>query len=242
MNMNKILLITGGATGIGKVISNFFNNTGYTIIIVYSKSKKEAEETLAGLPLKDRDSICIKADITSEKEVRSLYNFVDEKYGKVDTLVNCAGWTKYIGDNEFDLIDKSFFNKILNINLVGTFSTIKEMRPLLLNSTTANIINIASTAGLTGIGSNLAYSASKAGIINMTKSLSRILYPEIRVNCVAPGLTETRLTKDWHDYKQQVIKNSSSGSLVDINHIAQAVYSLAEVDIKANVECIIVES
>jgi len=237
--MNKLLLITGGATGIGKVISNFFNNAGYSIIIIYSKSKEEAEETLSDLPLKDKDSIIFKADVTSEEDILSLYDFINNKYGRIDTLVNCAGWTKYIDENNFDSIDKLFFQKILDINLVGTFLMIKTMLPLLKKSMTANIINIASTAGLTGIGSNVAYSASKAGVINMTKSLSRILHPNIRVNCVSPGLTETRLTKDWKSYKKEVI--AKSGRLVDINDIAKTVYSLAEERIKANGECIIID-
>jgi len=240
--MNKLLLITGGGTGIGRAISNYFNKEGYSVVIVYSKSKKESEETLLQFKRKDENSNIFKSDVTSEQDIQSLFNFIYENYGKIDTLVNCAGWTKFIEDDNFVSIDKTFFQKIIDINLIGSFLMIKTMLPLLEKGSTPNIINIASTAGLTGIGSNVAYSASKAGVINLTKSLSRILDSNIRVNCVSPGLTETRLTKDWKSYKKSIIAQSPSGRLVDINDIAKAVYSLAEERIKISGECVVIDT
>ena len=113
------------------------------------------------------------------------------------------------------------------------------MIPLLNRSPAANIINIASTAGLTGIGSNVAYSASKAGVINLTKSLSRILSPKIRVNCVSPGLTDTRMTENWDKYRKEVI--AKSGKLVEKINIAKAVYSLSEEMNDVSGECLVID-
>ena len=116
---------------------------------------------------------------------------VAREFGRLDILINNAGWSTRVLHRNLDDLTDEIWNKTLDINLKGVFYCVRAAVPVLIRQPGASIVNIASASGFTGIGSSIVYSAAKAGVLNMTKSLARALAPEIRVNAVAPGLIRT---------------------------------------------------
>lgn len=202
MNLkDKIVLVTGSTRGIGKAMALSFAKEGCKIIINHRNSDFEAEEFVNELNELGVESFVCKADISSQEDVAKMFNLVNEKYAKIDILVNNAGWTKFIEHKNLKELDEEIFSKVLDINLKGTYHCIREFSSIMPEDSL--IINIASTAGINAKGSNIAYCASKAGVINLTKSLARALAPKIRVNCIAPGLVMTKLTESWTEFHEQ---------------------------------------
>lgn len=216
MNLkNKVSIITGGNSGIGKAISLLFKKQGAKVIIADLKYNK----------IKNIDYV--KTDISKEKDVKDLMEFVIKKYGKIDILVNNAG----IGSNkDFEKITKKDWEKVLGINLIGTFLCTQKASKYMKSGT---IVNISSIVGLDYKTSEnrLDYSASKAGIINLTKSTSKKLAPKIRVNCIAPGYIETGLNIGISKArKQEIIKNTPLKRLGKAEEVAKVALFLASDD------------
>ena len=173
---NKIALITGSNRGIGKGIADKFEDAGITVI-------------KNGLSDSD-DKLYVKGDVGVSKDIVKIKEFVTKKFGKLDILVNNAAFTKFVEHKDLHKLSNDLFDKIYSTNLRGPFLCTQIFHELLSKSDGPSIINIASVAGINGQGSNIAYCAMKAALINMTKSLARCLAP-IRVNAISPGLVET---------------------------------------------------
>jgi 3-oxoacyl-[acyl-carrier protein] reductase len=144
----------------------------------------------------------------------------------LDVLVNNAGWTKYVNDSDLESLPIEDFQKVVRINLESVFSIIKESISL-LNNKESNIINISSIAGYNAIGSNIAYCAAKAGVISLTKSFAKILGPNIRVNGIAPGLTNTEMTlnspEEYYEFQKKI---TPMNRIAEPNDIAEVALSL----------------
>ncbi|MDD4910378.1 MAG: SDR family NAD(P)-dependent oxidoreductase [Candidatus Omnitrophica bacterium] len=228
MNLeDKVVLVTGSSRGIGRAIALRLAVEGADIIINASKSDREAEEVLSQLPAdKGQRHRYIRADIRSSAQVCEMMGQIEAQYGRLDILVNNAGSTHFIEHHKVDELTEDIFDEMYELHLRGYFLCIQKALPLLRKSKEASIVNIASIAAITAVGSNIAYCAMKAGIVNMTKSLARALAPDIRVNAISPGLTETALIKDWKDYKAEQIKRTPLGRLGACEDTANAVFSL----------------
>ena len=193
MKLNgKVVLITGGGTGIGRAIAHYFAKEGATTVINYSKSESDAVKTAAEVRALGVSSSVIRADVSSNAQVREMVDQVRKEFGRVDILVNNAGYTRFISHADLEAMEEDTWDKIFAINVKGAFFCSRAVAPLMKRQGKGRIINIASVAGLTGQGSSIAYCASKAALICMTKSLARALAPEVGVNAIAPGLIETR--------------------------------------------------
>jgi 3-oxoacyl-[acyl-carrier protein] reductase len=151
---------------------------------------------------------------------------VGERYKRLDLLVNNAGTTRFIEHKDLNKLTTEIFDTIYRVNLRGAFLCVKEALPLLKKSKDASVVNIASIAAQTAVGSNIAYCATKAGLVNMTKSLARALVPGIRVNAVSPSLTDTDLIKGWNRYRREQISKTPLGRLATCGDIADAVLAL----------------
>lgn len=203
MNLNgKVALITGGGTGIGREIGLAFAREGASIAVNYSRSEKEAFLTLQDILKLDVKAITIKADVSQDSQVREMVNEVIRQFGRLDILVNSAGTTTFVEPSDLEGLTEELWDKALAVNLKGTFFCCRAVVPAMKSNDGGSIINISSIAGTTGIGSSMAYSASKAGVICLTKSLARTLAPEIRVNTIAPGFVDTRWTADWPEFRK----------------------------------------
>lgn len=199
---DKVALVTGGGTGIGREIGLAFAREGTSIAINYSRSEKEALSTLQDILGLDVNAITVKADVSNDAQVRDMVKEVGNKLGRLDILVNCAGTTTFVEPDDLEGLTEELWDKALAVNLKGTFFCCRAAVPAMKSHDGGSIINISSIAGTTGVGSSMAYSASKAGVICLTKSLARTLAPEIRVNTIAPGFVDTRWTADWPEFRK----------------------------------------
>jgi 3-oxoacyl-[acyl-carrier protein] reductase len=188
----KVALITGGGTGIGRAISLSLSREGAAVVINYSKSENEAARTASELQALGADSIIVKADVASDQAVREMVREVLRQCGRLDILVNNAGFTRFIDHANLEAMEESVWDRILAVNLKGVFFCCRAVAHVMKKQGSGRIINIASVAGITGGGSSIAYCASKAGVISVTKSLARVMAPEVSVNAIAPGLIDTR--------------------------------------------------
>jgi 3-oxoacyl-[acyl-carrier protein] reductase len=203
MNLQgKVALITGGGTGIGRGIGLSFAREGAGVVVNYSRSEKEANATVQEIRDLGVPSLAIKADVSQDAQARAMVDKVMKECGRLDILVNSAGTTTFVNAADLEGLTEEMWDRTLAVNLKGTFFCCRAVVPAMKKHGGGSIINISSIAGPTGIGSSMAYSASKAGVICLTKSLARTLAPEIRVNTIAPGFVDTRWTANWPEFKK----------------------------------------
>jgi 3-oxoacyl-[acyl-carrier protein] reductase len=203
MNLQgKVALITGGGTGIGREIALSLAREGASIAVNYSRSEKEAMATAKEIRDLDVSGLAVKADVSQDAQVRAMVDRVVAELGRLDILVNSAGKTTFVEASDLEGLTEDMWDSILAVNLKGTFFCCRAAAPALRSHDGGNIINISSIAGTTGIGSCIAYSASKAAVICLTKSLARTLAPEVQVNTIAPGFVDSRWTADWPEFRK----------------------------------------
>jgi len=189
----KVVLVTGGATGLGAAIAIGAAKRGAKAVIVnYSKSAKEAEATAAAVRAAGAEAVTAQGDVAEDADCIRIAAAAS-RFGRLDALVNNAGITKHVAHAKLDGLSKEDFLSLYAVNTVGPFQMIRACRPLLEKATgQASVVMTSSIAGVTGIGSSVAYAASKGALNVMTKSLARALAPKIRVNAICPGFMDTR--------------------------------------------------
>lgn len=224
--MKKTALITGGAGEIGSAISRKFADNGFDIIVTYNSKAQKAEDFIQTLPAGNHS--IFHAPNTDEAKIDSLKAMVIEKYGKLDVLVNNAGITTPIAHDNLTGLTNEWIDRIMQTNFRGSFAMIRAFQPLLekSNEQTALVVNISSIAGIFGVGSNVAYCASKAALDSMTRSLARALAPKIRVISVSPGFVEGEYTKGFDPDFLETQRSLTPLNRFAINDdVANAVYS-----------------
>ena len=184
--MSKVAIITGSASGIGAATAIELSRRGFSVLINYSKSKDRAEKVAA----KCKDSILVQADVSEDAQCRKLVQAAQDKWGRIDALVNNAGTTKFVKHADLDGLSADDFLRIYRLNVVGPFQMARACAPA-LKAAKGAVVNVSSVAALLGTGSSMAYAASKAALNSLTYSLARVLGPEIRVNAVCPGFVDT---------------------------------------------------
>ncbi len=189
---NKVVLVTGGSSGIGRATAMKFAESGARVAVNYNKSKVDAEAIVAEIKRSGGNAISVKADVTLEDEVRQMIMDVLDTYGEINILVNNAGGLlrrSAIDEMETDLLDQ-----VIDLNLKSIFLVTREVVPLMKKQHSGHIINISSIAARNGGGPGAAhYSSAKGAVITFTKNLAKELAPlGIYVNAVAPGIIDTR--------------------------------------------------
>ena len=205
MEERKTVLVTGASRGIGKEVALKYAENGYDVIINYVSNKTDVKALENEFKEKGVDCLILKADVSKQEEVQELVEKAIEKFGKIDVLVNNAGITK---DNLLMRMSEEEFDKVLEINLKGTFLVTKAVTKYMMKKRTGSIINLSSVVGVVGNAGQCNYSASKAGIIGFTKSIAKELASRnIRANAVAPGFIETDMTSVLPDNVKESIHN-----------------------------------
>lgn len=223
--MNKVVLITGGSSGIGKETVYKFAKNGYDVIFTYNKSKEMSKTIEKDIKSSYNVNIySIKCDISLENDVKSLTNFVKDKTNKIDVLVNNAGIAI---DNLLEEKTVEEFKKVIDTNLVGTFSVIKYLGNLINDG--GSIINISSTNAIDSYYiESIDYDASKIGIISLTHNLAKYYAPKIRVNCICPGWVDTLMNKDLSkEQKDSENKKILLNRFAKPSEIANVIYFIA---------------
>ncbi len=184
----SVAIVTGGGTGIGAAVVRRLAARGVRCVINYAHSRDEAEALAAEV---GGGAIAVQADIVADDACRKLAAAATEAFGRLDFLVNNAGRTKHVKHEDLDSLDAEDFVDIYRLNTVAAFQMVRACAPAMREGPHSAVVNVASVAGVHGIGSSIAYAASKGALITMTKSLARVLAPAIRVNAVAPGYVGT---------------------------------------------------
>jgi 3-oxoacyl-[acyl-carrier protein] reductase len=192
----KAAIVTGSATGLGAAVALQLADKGCNVVINYTKSEKEAKETLAACQAKGVEAILAQGDVGEDADCRRIVDETVKKWGRVDVLVNNAGGTKFANHAELGELNAEDFLWIYKVNVVGAYQMIRACAPHMREAGKGSVVNVSSIAGVTGIGSSVAYAASKGALNTMTLSLARSLAPKIRVNAVCPGFIGTRWFSD----------------------------------------------
>lgn len=200
---NKVALVTGGGTGIGRASSVELSRRGAFVAVNYSRSREDAEETVRIIHREGGKALAIQADVSKDLEVRNMVHAVAEQFGTIDLLVNNAGMTRHIPLDDLESATDEVWDELYNVNVKGMFHCARAVAPYMKRNCQGAIVNVGSIAGTTGSGSSLPYAVAKAAVHGLTKSLARALAPCIRVNCVVPGAVATRW---WAGKEEQMNK------------------------------------
>ena len=205
MEENKTVFVTGASRGIGKEVALKFADKGYNIVINYVSSKTNVEELKEEFEKKGVKALIMQADVTNKEAIEELVKKAIEEFGQIDVLVNNAGITK---DNLLMRMSEEEFDKVIEINLKGTYIVTKAVTKYMMKKRKGSIINLSSVVGVAGNAGQCNYAASKAGIIGFTKSVAKELASRnIRANAVAPGFIETDMTAILSDEVKENIHN-----------------------------------
>lgn len=221
----KTALITGGGTGIGRAVSLKLAEKSVNLVINYSRSAAEAQETVEAVQRLGGRAIAVQADVANDLAVRAMIRQSIDHFGRLDYLVNSAGTTVYVDMADLEGLTPEIWDQIMNVNVKGLFSVCRAAAPYLKESR-GSIVNITSIAGIVGMGSSIAYAASKAAAISVTKSLARVLAPEVRVNSVAPGIVMTRWVEGREEHVRRLGENTPLGRCCNAEDVAAVVVPL----------------
>jgi 3-oxoacyl-[acyl-carrier protein] reductase len=224
---NKIVLITGASGGIGRGLAAAFGEKEALVVVNYLKSRKEALDVVKRIKESGGQAIAIKADVSKRKDVEKMVEKVLNKFGRIDILINNAG--AVFEPAGWQEVSEKSWGKTLAVNLGGVFNCIKEVAPVMLKQKHGKVINIASIAGFIGSSHAPAYSAAKAGVINLTQAFAKELAPHVNVNAVAPCWVANT---DWHKDKgrgffKMVKREVPMQRMAEIDDVVNAVLFLA---------------
>ncbi|WP_313757566.1 elongation factor P 5-aminopentanone reductase [Tissierella sp.] len=226
MIFSKTAIITGASKGIGQSIAELFANEGYNVLINFNKSEESALDLYYKLKNKGLSVRIFKADVSKRNEVNSMINFCIKEFNSIDVLINNSG----ISQSKLftDITDEDLDNMI-NVNLKSVFYCTQAALKYMLPKKKGKVINISSIWGIVGSSCEVHYSATKAGIIGLTKSLAKELGPSnIQVNSVAPGVIQTEMLSSYSEDELNVLKeNTPLMKLGTANDIANCVLFLA---------------
>jgi len=188
-------IVTGSASGLGAATALLLAKVGARIVINYSNSKSEAEATAELCRKQGAEAVVVQGDVSRDEDCKKIVAAA-APWGRLDALVNNAGTTKHVPHDQLDGLSAEDFQRIYAVNTIGPYQMVRAARSLLEASANASgrpaaVVNVSSVAGISGIGSSIAYAASKGALNTMTLSLSRALAPAIRVNTVCPGYIDT---------------------------------------------------
>ncbi len=217
----KTAIVTGSATGIGAAIAIGLAARGANVVVNYSRSEAEAAAT-AEAAARHGAGVCVaQGNVALDADCRKIAAAALEAFGGIDILVNNAGTTKFAGHGDLEALSAEDFSQIYAVNVIGPFQMIRACAPALKASGAGSVVNISSVAGTSGIGSSVAYSASKGALNTMTLSLARALAPEIRVNAICPGYVETRWFRDRFGAEATARISEDQAATTPLRHAGQ---------------------
>ncbi len=222
MDRKKTVLVTGGARGIGRAISKTLARDGYRVLINYFRSEKEARELLAELEEGGCEASLLRADIASPKDVRDMVAKALLEAGRVDVLVNNAGLAAWGLLTE---TAEETWDRVLTTNLKSSYLLSKALLPNMIQNGSGCIVNVSSIWGVLGASCEAAYSASKAGLIGLTRALAQEVAPAgIRVNAVSPGVIQTDMLGRFdQDELEALVERTPLGRIGTVEEVAEAV-------------------
>ncbi len=227
----KAAIVTGSATGVGRATALKLAKAGCSVLINYSRSQTEAEQTAQEVEALGVKTVLFKADVSDDDQCRAMVDAAVSAFGRLDVLVNNAGTTSFIPLKDFDAVTQDIWHSIMDVNVIGPFQCTRAAKEPLLASGDGEVVNVSSVAALLGKGSSIPYSASKAALNNVTIALARALAPKIRVNSVAPGFIDSRWLKNgigegYENLKESFERRMPLKKVCQPEDVADAIVSL----------------
>ena len=227
----KAAVITGGGTGVGRATSLDLARRGCAVLVNYSRSKDEAEQTAAEAAALGVKAIAVQADVADDADCRRMIDTAVREFGRLDVLVNNAGITTFIKHDDLEAVQLDDWMRLLSTNLIGAFQCARAARAALEASGNGEIVNVSSVAGVAGTGSSIPYCASKAALNNMTVTLARVFAPTVRVNAIQCGPFLTDIATHWDtEVVEQLGARASLGRCGEPGEILGAALYLAGED------------
>ncbi|MCI8496779.1 MAG: SDR family oxidoreductase [Clostridiales bacterium] len=226
MTMKKTALVTGASRGIGRAAAELLARNGWRVVVNYNRSKASAYSLVTELTMDGFDAIAVRADVSDRAQVEAMVQEANSRFGGVDLLVNNAGIAR---QRLFTEISPEEWNHLFDVNVTGMFHCCQCVLPQMIRRHSGKIINISSVWGMTGASCEVAYSASKAAVIGLTRALAKEVGPSsIQVNCIAPGVIDTEMNETLDANTLDALKEETPlGVLGTPQDIAHAVLFLA---------------
>lgn len=222
---DKVAIVTGGATGIGRAIALRLASEGAHVLVNYSRSEAEANDTANEITRLGVQAMTYQADVADDAAVRGMMAAAVERFGRIDVLINNAGVTYYVEHADLEGLTEEMWDRIMAVNVKGMFFCCRAAQAELKKSHGA-VVNITSLGGVLGSGSSMAYGASKAASIALTKSLARVFAPEARVNALAPGIVMTRWVSGREEHVRRYSEGTPMGRPATAEDVADMAYGL----------------
>jgi 3-oxoacyl-[acyl-carrier protein] reductase len=203
---NAVCIVTGSASGIGAASAIMLAGKGARVVVNYSKSEEAARATQKACESAGGEALLVKADVAEDADCRRLAQAALDRWGRIDALVNNAGATKFADHAKLDALSAEDFLRIYSVNVVGAFQMVRACAPAMKKTGNGAVVNVSSIAGKNGMGSSMAYAASKGALNTLTLSLARVLGPEIRVNAVCPGMVDTKWLREGYGPRYAAIE------------------------------------
>ena len=223
----RVALVTGASSGIGAALARGLAAAGMRVVVNSARSVEAGRAVAAEL---GESGHYVQADIGDPAAAEALVASAVDRWGRLDVLVNNAGTTVRIPHGDLDAVTPEVWERILRVNIVGTWSVTRAAVPHLRAGGGGCVVNIGSLAGERPAGSSIPYAVSKAGVHHMTRLLAAALGPEVRVNAIAPGLVDTPWTESWEDTRAQVRATAPAGRSAAPEEIVDAAIFLARSD------------
>ena len=213
-----VYIVTGSSAGIGEACAERLAAAGGRIVVNYASRQAEANAVAARCREKGGEAIVVQADVSSDADCRRLADAATQQWGRIDGLVNNAGTTRFARHDDLEALQAEDFHDIHSVNVIGAYQMIRAVAPAMRAQGRGAVVNMASLAGVRGVGSSVAYAASKGALITLTLSLARALGPDIRVNAVCPGFVETGWLKAGlgESYEKQRAGYAAASPLQDV--------------------------
>ena len=224
---NKAVVVTGGATGIGRAMCLRFAGEGAAVVVNYSKSQAPAEKVVREIEGAGGRAMAVQADVSDDRQARQLIAAAVDRYGRLDLLINNAGWTRFIPHHDLEGLSDEVLENTWGVIVKGSIHCIRAAVPHLKVTGDAAIINTTSIAAYTASGSSLIYVAAKSALAGITKALARALAPEIRVNAIAPGFVDTGFVNWTPEVLTGLQKPTRLGNRITPEDVANAAVYLA---------------
>ncbi len=228
-----VVVITGAGSGIGAATAIRFARGGYDVAVNYRSRAGEAQKVVAACEAEGADALAVQGDIADGKDCPAIAAAAVAQWGRIDALVNSAGVTVSAAQNDLDALEAKDFAKVFGVNVTGNYQMVRAVWPHLKKAPGASIVNVSTSGSLTGLGSSIAYAASKGALNVMTLSMARSLAPHVRVNTVCPGVVDTGwrlqfMSPDEYDsFKEKELQLAPLQHIATADELAEAIYWLS---------------
>lgn len=222
-------LVTGASSGIGAAAARALARRGCNVAVGYRVNEEGAAETVAACRAAGVDAVAVQGDVAEDADCRAIARAACDRWGRIDALVNNAGVTRFVDAFDLEALTAGDFVDAYAVNVVGAFQMSRAAAPEMKAAGAGAIVNVSSFAASNGTGSSIAYTASKGAVNTLTLSLARALAPEIRVNCVAPALTDTRWNRAglgddrYERVRARFVEEAPLKAVIEAGHVADAI-------------------